>query len=360
MNIGPLLRREIESLFVVVATKCTSDEIVIICPECGDKSGNRGISVKTGATHCWRCNKGKNNKGHFLAWARALGYEFGSGDDGYSSTPVDQLLYQEEPESSVVPVLQEIEMPRGFTPIARTPKSIYTKLIRQMAERKNLTYDDMVEAGAGYTPDDPYWEAYALFPVVEYRMNVYYQGRTYVDVPGETTKRFPSRKYVKWGAGYWVYNIDEVRLKQPEIVVVVESILNVLSLRWRLRELGWDKQVVPVCVFKHSISQVQVIKLLRCKSVKEFCLLFDHDAIDKTWKMVGYLGNKLKVTVAEMPMTAGNKKCDPNDDVEAAIDAIEQRKLYTSANEMGHRVQIEKGMADKAVDITSRTLKVSS
>jgi len=354
--IGPLLKREIEGTFTVVASKSTTEELVFICPECGDKTGNRAVNIKTSKTFCWRCNKGKNNKGYFIAWARALGYVFAA-DDGFSSTPVDQLLYQEEAKSTQVPVLQEVDLPKGFIPIARTPKSIYTKLITDMARRKNLDYQDMVEAGVGYTPDDPYWEAYAIFPVQEYRMTCYYQGRTYIDVPGETTKQFPSRKYVKWGAGYWVYNIDEVRLKQPEIVVVVESILNVLSLRRKLRALGWDS-VVPVCVFKHSMSQVQAIKLLRCKGVKELCLLFDHDAIDATWRNVAYLGNKVTVTVAEMPMKDGNRKLDPNDDVEAAVDAIEQRKLYTSSSEIGHLVMTE--APSQKVDLTARTLKVSS
>lgn len=356
--IGPLLKREIESTFTVVASKSTSAELVFICPECGDKSGNRSVNLKTSKTFCWRCNKGKNNKGHFIAWARALGYEF-SAEDGFSTTPVDEMLYQEEEKATGVPVLQEVNLPKGFTPIARTPKSIYTKLITDMARRKNLDYTDMVEAGVGYTPDDPYWEAYAIFPVQEYRMTCYYQGRTYIDVPGETSKRFPSRKYVKWGAGYWVYNIDEVRDKKPEIVVVVESILNVLSLRRKLRALGWDS-VVPVCVFKHSISQMQAIKLFRCKGIKEFCLLFDHDAIDKTWQSVSYLGNKLAVTVAEMPMKDGNKKLDPNDDVDAAIDAIEQRKTYTAGNEIGHLMESDAGMSSKKVDLTTRTLKVCS
>ena len=356
--IGPLLKREIESLFVVVASKCTPDELVFICPECGDKTGNRAVNIKSSKTFCWRCNRGKNNKGHFVAWARALGYEI-TADSGFSSTPVNELLYQDESKPSGVPVLQEVDLPKGFIPIARTPKSIYTKLITDMARRKNLDYQDMVEAGVGYTPDDPYWEAYAIFPVQEYRMTCYYQGRTYIDVPGETSKRFPSRKYVKWGAGYWVYNINEVRLKKPEIVVVVESILNVLSLRKKLRQLGWDS-VVPVCVFKHSISQVQATKLFRCKGIKEFCLLFDHDAIDATWRNVSYLGNKLAVTVAEMPTKDGNKKLDPNDDVEAAIDAIEQRKVYTSGNEIGHLMEGEAGMAGKKVDLTARTLKVCS
>jgi len=350
--IGPLLKREIESTFTVVHSKSTPEELVFICPECGDKSGNRAVNLKTSKTFCWRCNKGKSGKGHFIAWARANGYTFNT-DDGHSSTPVDQILVAEEEKSTVIPVLQEVELPKGFIPIARTPKSIYTKLITDMARKKNLDYSDFVEAGVGYSPDDPYWEAYAIFPVREYKMTCYYQGRTYVDTPGETTKRFPSRKYVKWGAGYWVYNIDEVREKQPEIVVVVESILNVLSLRKKLRQLGWDKTIVPVCVFKHSISQVQAAKLFRCKGIKEFCLLFDHDAIDATWKGVSYLTNKLSVTVAEMPQKEGNKKLDPNDDVDAAIEAIEQRKLYTSESAIGHLVSTE----GPRFDITSRSLK---
>lgn len=357
--IGPLLKREIESTFTVVAAKSTPEELVFVCPECGDKSGNRSVNLKTSKTFCWRCNKGRNNKGHFLAWARALGYELGGGEAGFSSTPVSEMLYQEEEHTTGIPVLQEVDLPQGFIPIARTPKSIYTKLITDMAKRKNLEYADMVEAGVGYTPDDPYWEAYAIFPVCEYRMTCYYQGRTYTDTPGETTKRFPSRKYVKWGASYWVYNIDEVRKKEPEIVVVVESILNVLSLRKKFRQLGWDT-VVPVCIFKHSISQVQALKLFRCKGIKEFCLLFDLDATDDTWRNVSMLGNKMTVTVAEMPERNGNKKLDPNDDVEAALEAIETRKLYTSTNEIGQLLSRESGMAAKKLDITGCSIKSRS
>lgn len=328
--IGPLLKQEIENTFRVVADRSTPHELVFICPECGDKSGNRSVNLKTGKTFCWRCNKGQSNRGYFLAWARALGYHFNA-DSGQSSVPVDQLLYKPDEDVSVVPIVQEVKLPKGFTPIARKPNSVYTELIVNMARRKNLTKEDFIEAGVGFTMDDPYWEAYAIFPVCEYNMPVYFQGRTYVDVPGESTKRFPSRNQVKWGAGYWIYNLDEVRKQKPKVVVVVESILNVLSLRWKLRELG-ASDTVPVCVFKHHISKVQALKLIRCSGVAELCLLFDHDAIDETWRSVGYLGNRVRITVAEMPMLAGNKKCDPNDDVEAAIKAIENRKLYTVAS----------------------------
>jgi hypothetical protein len=330
--IGPLLKQEIESTFHVIADRSHGDELMIVCPECGDKSGNRSINLKNGQTYCFRCNKGVNNKGFFMSWAKALGYAFTS-EDGLSSVPAAQVLYAEDKtQQSAVPVVERVDLPKGFTPIVSTPKNYYTKLITDMARRKNLDYPDFVEANVGYTMDDPRWEPFAIFPVYDYGIPVYYQGRTYVDEPGETTKRFPSRGVVKWGAGYWVYNIDAVRAIRPEIVVVVESILNVLSLRWKLLELGWDRQIVPVCVFKHGVSKVQGLKLVRCPGIKEICLLFDHDAIDMTWKSVGYLANRLSVTVAEMPMAAGNKKADPNDDVDAAILAIENRVSYTKSS----------------------------
>lgn len=351
--IGPLLKQEIENSFAVMPGKGSTDELVFLCPECGDRSGHRAVNLKTGKTFCWRCGKGKNNKGHFLAWAKALGYTFAN-DEGYSSVPVDQLLNEDDKASSVIPVIQQVDLPRGFTTLARRPKSVYTRYITKMAERKHLLYEDFVEAGVGFTMDDPRWEAYAIFPVYDYGTCVYYQGRTYVDVPDQPTKRFPSRNMVAWGAGYWVYNIDAVRAASPKTVVIVESILNVLSLRWKLRELGRN-DVVPVCVFKHHISQVQVLKLLRCKGVKEFCLLFDHDAIEKTWHSVGYLSNKVKVTVAEMPLVAGNRKCDPNDDVEAAIRAIDKRKLYTMSS--ADHSALEGG---PSLDITGRDIKSSS
>ena len=350
--IGPLLKREIEHTFNVVQSKCTPEELVFVCPEpsCGDTSGNRAVNVRTGKTFCWRCNKGAHNKGNFLAWAKALGYKF-TADGGSSGMPLDQLLYEEEEQVSAVPVLQEVELPTGFTPIVNTKKGVYTKFISEMAVRKNLAYEDFAAAGVGYTMDSQIWEPFAIFPVIEYGMTVYYQGRTYIDVPGETTKRFPSRATVKWGASYWVYNIDEVRAKSAEIVVIVESILNVLSLKRKFKQLGWDK-IVPVCVFKHHMSQVQAIKLLRCKSVKEFCLLFDHDAIDATWRMVGSLNEKVAVTVAEMPMKDGNKKLDPNDDVDEAVKAIKNRTLYTESSASGHILKANSGMADKKIDIS--------
>ena len=110
--------------------------------------------------------------------------------------------------------------------------------------------------------------------------------------------------------------------------MVVESVLNVLSLRRKFREIGCT-DMVPVCVFKHHISNVQLLKLIRCTALKEVCLLFDHDAIEATWRLVSTLTNrKIGVTVAEMPLLDGNKKLDPNDNADAALEAIDQRIQY--------------------------------
>jgi hypothetical protein len=338
--VGPLLKIEVEGVFQVVREKSTDEELVFVCPECGDKTGNRSLNLKTGLTFCWRCNKGKNNKGNFIAWAKALGYYFSSGSD-MSSVSIADIFAQDDPAASKVPVLREVKLPKGFVPMAREPDSAYTKLITKMARRKHLDYEDFAAVGAGFTRDDLRWEPFCIFPVVEYGMTVYYQGRTYVDVPDETTKKFPSRRECPFGAKYWVYNIDGVRVQKPETVVVVESILNVLSLKRKFKEIGVYNQFVPVSVFKHYVSNIQALKLLQFEGVKEICLLFDHDAIEQTWKMIGTLGLTVTLTIAEMPFRKDNKKLDPNDDVEAACEALAERKLYSGAAAMKQQVRPE-------------------
>jgi predicted RNA-binding Zn-ribbon protein involved in translation (DUF1610 family) len=324
--IGLLLKQEIEHTFQVVPHKSGHDELVFLCPECGDKTGHRSVNLRTGQTFCFRCNKGQHNKGSFLAWANALGYTFAN-EVELSSIPLRDLLAP-VPIKSLIPAISKVKLPRGFTPLTKEPKCVYTKLITDMAVRKNLDYDAFVEAGVGFTRIEPRWEPFAIFPVREYDLDVYYQGRTYIDVPEESTKLFPSRSDVKYGAAFWVYNLDELRSSRASIAVVVESVLNVLSLRRKFREIGCT-DMVPVCVFKHHISNVQLLKLIRCTALKEVCLLFDHDAIEATWRLVSTLTNrKIGVTVAEMPLLDGNKKLDPNDNADAALEAIDQRIQY--------------------------------
>ena len=351
--IGPLLKLEIESAFQTVRERSTDEELVLLCPECGDKSGNRSVNLKSGLTFCWRCNKGANNKGNFIAWARALGYRFDASNEE-SSVPIDQLFAQDNmPVKNKMPVFKEVSLPKGFTPIASEPKGVYTRLITRMARRKNLDYADFTEAGAGFTKLDIRWEPFCVFPVIESGKNVYYQGRTYVDVPGETTKKFPSRRECEFGASYWVYNIDAVRRQKPKVVVIVESILNVLSLKRKFRDIGVD-DMIPVSVFKHYVSKVQVIKLLRCEGVKEFCLLFDRDAVAQTWKMANSLVARAKLTVAEMPFREENPKLDANDDVDAAWKAIENRQGYTSVSAMAHKLEAEPtALIKQKMDVTA-------
>ncbi len=330
--INPALRQEIENTFEVVRDRCTRDEIVIICPQpgCSDKSGHRGINIKTGATSCFLCGVA----GHVIPWAKRIGIEFRATDDTGGISLSDMVDWQPSRAKAMLPLVQPVKMPAGFTRIADDPSSVYTRCISRLARRKHLDHVDFAQVDAGFTRDDPRWEPYAIFPVIEDGVRVYFQGRLYSEEPGESTKRFPGRWEVKFGARYWVYNIDELRKKQAPIVLVVEAILNVLSLRRKLAELG-RADVVAVSVFKHGISTEQVLKLNRCGFLKEICLLFDHDATDASWKTSWKIANRLKVTIAEMPAGPDNTRLDPNDDVDAAWDAFLNRKVYTplSANE---------------------------
>lgn len=347
------LKSVVESTFDVVKGRSTEHELVILCPEpgCGDRSGNRSVNLKTGKTNCWRCNKG----GNFVLWARKLGYEL---DVVISGSSVDQLIemLDRKEERVFVPSASDVKLPKGFTPCAEDMDSVYTRLIGKMAVRKNLELKDFVKAGVGFTKADPAWESFAIFPVVEYGRVVYFQGRTYTDEPGEKTKKFPSRSEVPLSAKYWVYGLDDLRKPQSKVAVVVESILNVLSLRKKFSEQGVvDK--VPVCVFKHSISKPQAAKIMKCKNVDEICLLFDHDAIQLAWESSSKLSSLMKITIAEMPSTDDNKKMDANDNVDVAYQVIQSRKRADVATSRLTRNIL---LADRKPEFDLRSIRFDS
>jgi hypothetical protein len=325
---GQALKFTVESLFEVVKDRCTSDEVVIMCPVpgCNDQSGNRSVNLKNGKTFCWRCNIG----GDFVKWARWTGYAVP--DDGAAVETVEELheLLDPPKPKRLIPVISEISLPSGFRSCYDNPDSVYTREIGKMAVRKNLEPEDLVNAGVGYTMTDSKWGPFAIFPVLEYERIVYYQGRTYWDDPGMSTKRFPSRLEAPLSSKYWIYNIDALQAKCVRTAVVVESILNVLSLQKEFAERGIT-DMVPVCVFKHMVSKTQFYKLLRYKNLEEICLLFDLDAIDLAWKDAKEIDSMITVTIAEMPMSDVNRKLDPNDDVKAALAAIQNRKPYRLA-----------------------------
>jgi len=337
MRVSPALRQELERLFEVVPHRSRSDELCIVCPQpgCGDQSGNRSINLKTGKTFCFRCNQG----GNVVAWASRIGIKIsGADEDGGYFDPRTLEIDLKGGGSTLLPSVKAVNLPEGFTTLADNPKSVYTKFIRKMAERKNLRLDDFVEAGAGFTKTDPLWEPFCIFPVVEHRTVVYYQGRTYTDEPDKPTKKFPSRSVVEYGAKYWIYGIDDLRTAKVRVAVVVESILNVLSLRWKLRELGMGDEFVPVAVFKHRVSREQWYKLAQFSRLDEICLLFDHDATALSWADAERFTGRCQLSIAEMPLGEGNKKNDPNDDVEAAILALENRVAFKSVTAMARKV----------------------
>lgn len=332
---GQQLKAEIEALFTVVPGRSNYDELVIICPvkDCNDKTGNRSVNLKNGATNCWRCGKASRN---FIQFAKRLGYEM-SEDVApvISAGEADKLLesLDNDRHKILVPVSSDCKLPRGFIECREEKDSVYTRLIGKMAVKKNLELRDMFEAGVGFTRDDPVWEPYAIFPIVEWGRVVYYQGRLYRSEPGQSTKRFPSNKQHALGSKYWVYNIDEVRAKIARTVIVVESILNVLSLRKKLRELRIGG-VVPVAVFKHKLSAPQVQKLLMCDHISEIVILYDSDATETAWREGSLLVNKKKVSIAEMPAVPGKPNLDANDNSELAVEAFLKRKPYSQASSL--------------------------
>lgn len=323
------LKREIASVFEVVKDRSTPDEICIICPVpgCQDRTGNRHINVKTLKTHCWRCADPQPH--HLKSLLRLVGVEF---EDSRVLEPGELVFETRRFREALTPV-QVVPLPAGFQLLSENRNSCYWRFCKAMAERKHLAIEDLEEAGAGFTREGV-WEPYCIFPVYEPtwggQRTAYYQGRTYSDEGFESTKRFPSKQQVRYGPSYWVYNLGALEGKQVELVVVVESILNVLSLRRRLRELELGTAVAPVCVFTHRLSPAQVAKLRRYRHVKEFCLLFDSDSTALAETTALRLSPNMTVTVARMPHgtnTDGSVRFtnDANDDVDTALRAIADR-----------------------------------
>jgi hypothetical protein len=254
-----------------------------------------------------------------------LGYNVGeTGLVEPDISAVEEVMNAVDQVKTLTPVISDCKLPRGFTLISDAPKSIYTRLITEMAESKHLSFEDFERVRVGFTRHDPKWEPYAIFPVFEWGRVVYFQGRLYNARPGEATKRFPAKNEVPLGSKYWVYNIDAAR-EHAKTVIIVESILNVLSLERKIMEEGVT-DVVPVCVFKHAVSAPQNAKLMSLRGVKEFCFMFDADATAESWRFAEKASNHRQVTVAEIPQVDGHKTFDPNDDVEVAWNRFINRR----------------------------------
>lgn len=315
--------------------RCTQEELVFLCPQCGDQSGNRSVNARTGKTNCWRCNKG----GDFVHWARGAGYSLEL--EALPAPTITEL--QVLTESLGKPIQRTglggfalaVKLPEGFTPLIEErpgqpawPRgSGYYRLVAAMAERKRLDVDTFEANGVGITRAHRLWEPYAIFPVYEWGKVVYYQGRTYTDAPGESTKKFPSRQECPQGSRFWVYGIDELR-EAGGVAIVVEAILNVLSLRRELVKRGIS--AVPVAVFKHKISAEQLGKLMACRGLKEICLMYDDDALASAYQEAKRLCNRVPITYVRLP-----KGVDANDDASLAVDLFERRQEYSSLEQLG-------------------------
>ena len=326
------LRHDIASAFQIVKERSTEEEICIVCPVpgCQDKSGNRYINVKTLLTHCYRC-EGKS-PGHVKSLFHLTGVEFA--EDTLALEPADlQELLRDRSKPALTPV-QNIELPEGFSPLRKNRSSCYWKFCQKMAERKHLTIRDLEDAEAGFTRIG-FWEPFCIFPTYEGGRTVYYQGRTYLDDNTDSTKKFPSKKDVPYGARYWIYGLDALADPSIRMVIVVESILNLLSLKKKLRETS-QPDIMPICVFTHFLSRSQVTKMQRYPHIKEWCLLFDSDSTGLAESTALKLNALLPASVAKMPPGLEpdgtvRETNDANDDVEAAMKAIDKRHAPSDA-----------------------------
>src|SRR4051812_46576125 len=114
---GARLKRQVEFLFDIVKERSSTDELVFLCPipGCGDETGNRSVNLKTGATNCWRCNRGFRN---FVHLCNKLGFvieDESHADPDISeteklATELDATVY-----GTVVPIISTCELPAGFT-----------------------------------------------------------------------------------------------------------------------------------------------------------------------------------------------------------------------------------------------------
>lgn len=320
------LKHELASAFKVVKDRCIGDEICILCPipGCADKSGNRFVNVKTLYTNCWRCEAKQPH--HVKGLFRAIGLNW---EDDHVLEPSEVAELLRGPVSKALTPVQDVPLPVGFEPLTENRDSCYWKFCKRMAERKHLEIEDLEFTGAGFTREGA-WEPFCIFPVYEGPRMAYYQGRTYTDDGFDTTKKFPNKRDVPYGANYWVHGLDELADDRIHLVVLVESILNRLSLNRKFRELNIT-DMRAVCVFTHFLSRAQTAKMLRYRNVTEWCILFDSDSTALAHRTAVNLSSAIKASVAEMPFGSNKdgsvrKTNDANDDVETALKVIESRR----------------------------------
>lgn len=336
---GTQLKRTVEHLFDVIPGRSAGDELVFICPNpsCPDQTGNRSVNLKTGLTGCWRCNTG----GLFIPWARSLGHDVDTtGMDDPSAESLQELLDEiRKGENvgriSVLSTWAKCDLPSDVRRCEEYQNSWHSRKIEQMMIGKNLDWQAVLDADVHFTREDGRWEPYAIFPVKEWNEIVYFQGRKYDPEPGDKkTKLFPPRATHPMGSKYWVYGIDEIRAKPPKTLIVVESILNVLSLRWELTEQGLD-DVDVVCVFKHNVSPFQIAKICSISGIEEINFMYDADSTASSWANAEKFSNTRKVSVTEIDPHMG-PTTDANDDARHAVLKFRQRKEFSAASSLSN------------------------
>jgi hypothetical protein len=202
-------------------------------------------------------------------------------------------------------------------------------MIGEMAVRKNLEPEDLVEAGVGFTREHPVWEKFAIFPVNRVRPHrllprAHLRGRA-----GRHDQAVPH------GAGGQVWGALlalQSRRAAPDQGPTGDrgGVDSQRDLSPQIFPADWLHRGGARGRFQAPGQPEQFYKLSKLKTVRDVCLLFDHDAIGHAWKDARQFVGRFKISVAEMPAGAeNNARLDPNDDVELAWEVFQKRSPTT-------------------------------
>jgi len=267
--------RDVREFFPLV--KETSEGWKTNCPRCGDREEKLYWNTEKRVGCCFHSE---------CPWFKDRG--------GVTEYRLRAYLSDQGAEVFIPEVVKaapeaDLKLPEGFRTLAdmrrRDSEPIYDYLDSRGLRKKILD-----RARVGYVREGKMW-GYIIFPVFNPDGEViYWQGRRFKK---RKPKFYNPKSSIK---GELVYQIRSER--KPEYVVVVESIINALTL-----ESGWEgSDVVIMATLGKGLSEYQKSRILVYeKSVKELWLGLDPDAIRETLEFARYVGTFTKVRIPRFP-----------------------------------------------------------
>lgn len=304
-------------------------ELHCVCPWCGDTRGKFQFNLEKGVGRCWRasCNE---RAGLVKLIAKV------------ENIPIYLAAKQAaaiKPQDAAAPQVRTYDaigsLPHGTLPIESIEK-VYPQLqpaeqltvqagLLYLFEKRNMSYDVAVNAGCAIGVEG-YWFGRIIFPAIEDGIVVNCTGRAIeIELGKDVWVKHPhvtGEKYLHCSneSGYLekqhiVYGIDSVHAANE--VVVVEDCFSAVALT----AAGYP----AISPWGVSMTKEQRTKLNSKWNVKDrkIIVMLDPDAAVVARKLAGQLLSIAQVSIATLP------EKDPDEDIPAAIAAIEHAKPYT-------------------------------